>query len=59
MQMAKTREQQGIALLTGCAIAFQGAAIGLAVGLACHIIIGVVKKKPEPSTYEENENKPQ
>ena len=47
MQMVDNRENQGIAVLTGCAIAFQGAAIGLAVGLACHIIIGVVKKKPE------------
>jgi len=54
MQMAKTREQQGIALLTGCAIAFQGAAIGLAVGLACHIIIGVVKKKSEPPADFDN-----
>jgi len=47
MQLAKTREQQGIALLTGCAIAFQGAAIGLGVGLVCHIIIGTIKKKSD------------
>ena len=46
MQMVDNRENQGIAVLTGCAIAFQGAAIGLAVGLACHVIIGVVRKKP-------------
>ena len=50
MQLAKTREQQGIALLTGCAIAFQGAAIGLAVGLACHIIIGTISKQNKEGT---------
>jgi len=55
MQMAKTREQQGIALLTGCAIAFQGAAIGLGVGLVCHIIIGVAKKTHKPGEDKENE----
>ena len=46
-QMAKTREEQGIALLVGSAIAFRGAAVGLGVGVALHLIIGAVKKSNE------------
>jgi hypothetical protein len=44
-QMVRNREAQGIAVLTGCAIAFQGPAVGLAVGLVCHLIIGAVKEQ--------------
>jgi hypothetical protein len=44
INMLKTREEQGIALLVGCAIAFQSPAIGLAVGVVFHLFIGVVKK---------------
>ncbi|MCL2215652.1 MAG: hypothetical protein FWB91_01400 [Defluviitaleaceae bacterium] len=47
IQMVKNREAQGIAILTGCAIAFQGPAVGLAVGVICHLIIGAVKPPPE------------
>jgi len=57
MQMVKTREAQGIALLTGCAIAFQGSAIGLGVGLLCHIIIGVVKDKKDRKENKESAEK--
>ena len=49
IQMLKTREAQGIAILVGCAIAFQGAAVGLAVGVICHLLIGAIKNKPEES----------
>jgi len=56
IQLAKTREEQGIAIMTGCAIAFQGAAIGLAVGVLLHLIIGVIKQnnnlKPEEHENE-------
>jgi len=45
IQMVKTKEEQGIAILVGCAIAFQGAAVGLVVGLICHLVIGVVKEE--------------
>ena len=44
IQMLKTKEAQGIAILVGCTIAFQGAAVGLAVGLICHLLVGTVKK---------------
>ena len=43
--MLKTKEQQGIALLVGCAIAFQGAAVGLIVGIGLHLIVGHIKKE--------------
>jgi len=52
IQMLKTREVQGVAILVGCAIAFQGAAVGLAVGVACHIIIGSVKSVKNGSDAE-------
>ena len=44
IQMLKTKEAQGIAILVGCAIAFQGAAVGLVVGVVCHLLIGGLKK---------------
>jgi len=43
MNMCKSREEQGIALITGIAIAFQSAAIGLAVGIVLHLFIGKPK----------------
>jgi hypothetical protein len=44
MNMCKTREEQGIALIMGVAIAFQSAAVGLAVGVLLHLFIGAPKK---------------
>ena len=38
----KTREQQGAAAITAIVVAFQSAAIGLAVGIAMHLILGVL-----------------
>jgi len=45
MTMCKSREQQGIALVTGIAVAFQSAAIGLAVGVILHLLIGTARNK--------------
>ena len=45
INMLKTREEQGVALLVGCAIAFRSPTIGLVVGVICHLLIGVIKKK--------------
>ena len=45
IDMCKTREEQAIALIMGIAIAFQSAAIGLAVGFVLHLFIGVSAKK--------------
>ena len=42
MNMVKTREQQGAAAITAIVVAFQSAAIGLAVGIAMHLILGVL-----------------
>ena len=52
IQMLKTKENQGIAILVGCAIAFQGAAVGLAVGVICHLLIGSVKKVKDGQSTE-------
>ncbi|MCL2616878.1 MAG: hypothetical protein FWD96_04450 [Defluviitaleaceae bacterium] len=46
INMCKTREEQGIALIMGIAIAFQSAAIGLAVGVLLHLFIGAPKPVP-------------
>jgi NADH:ubiquinone oxidoreductase subunit K len=40
LNMCKTREEQGIALVMAIAIAFQSAAIGLAIGVILHLFIG-------------------
>lgn len=45
MNMVKTREEQGAAAITAIAVAFQSAAIGLAVGIVMHLILGVAKSK--------------
>ena len=39
-----TREDKGIAILVGVTIVFQGAAIGLAVGIITAIVVGTAKK---------------
>jgi hypothetical protein len=43
LNMCKTREEQGVALIMAIAIAFQSAAIGLAVGGILHLFIGSKK----------------
>jgi len=45
MNMCKSREEQGIALIMGIAIAFQSAAVGLAVGVVLHLFIGAPPAK--------------
>ena len=50
IQRAKTKEEQGIAVLVGCTIAFQGAMIGLIAGIVFHLAIGVMKEENVKST---------
>jgi|GEM_PF-20075 len=46
MNMAKTREEQGIAAIMGVTIFAQGAAIGLITGVVLHILVTARNKKP-------------
>ena len=48
MNMVKTREEQGAAVITAMAIGFQSAAIGLAVGVIMHLLLGVRKHAAAP-----------
>ena len=45
MDMVKTREERGCAVIMGVATGFVGAAVGLIIGIVLHFLIGIDKKR--------------
>lgn len=54
MNMVKTREDQGIALIMGVVIFAQNAAIGLVTGVVLHLLINAWKKRKPPRPTPDN-----